>query len=209
MSQPLIIVVTGSNRGIGQGIIKLLAKNQYPRPLCIYATSRSGLDLQIQPFPPPDTQRLFVCLQIHRFACQEEVEGDIGRIEKGFSSASTMKIAISTDSWIVGCCRLAVYGIGCRVFESEGEDQISDLCRDERVERRVALVFDLRGRYGPSEGLFALGYNWACFRSYVGIAVTFQVQYFASLCSLPFCSLTRKCATGAIVASAGSHDFRV
>ncbi|EUC31344.1 hypothetical protein COCCADRAFT_38538 [Bipolaris zeicola 26-R-13] len=52
MSQPLIIVVTGSNRGIGQGIIKLLAKNQYPRPLCIYATSRSGLDLQIQPFPP-------------------------------------------------------------------------------------------------------------------------------------------------------------
>ncbi|XP_014558272.1 hypothetical protein COCVIDRAFT_25163 [Bipolaris victoriae FI3] len=41
MSQPLIIVVTGSNRGIGQGIIKLLAKNQYRRPLCIYATSRS------------------------------------------------------------------------------------------------------------------------------------------------------------------------
>ncbi|EMD59669.1 hypothetical protein GGP41_008553 [Bipolaris sorokiniana] len=52
MSQPLIIVVTGSNRGIGQGIIKLLAKTQYPRPLCIYATSRSGLDLQIQPLPP-------------------------------------------------------------------------------------------------------------------------------------------------------------
>lgn len=48
MSQPLVIVVTGSNRGIGQGIIQLLAATKHPRPLLILATSRSGVDLSIR-----------------------------------------------------------------------------------------------------------------------------------------------------------------
>lgn len=43
-----LIVVTGSNRGVGQGIIQLLAKTQHQPPLTIYATSRSGTDLNIQ-----------------------------------------------------------------------------------------------------------------------------------------------------------------
>jgi carbonyl reductase 1 len=43
-----LIVVTGANRGIGQGIIQLLAKTQHQPPLTIYATSRSGIDLNIQ-----------------------------------------------------------------------------------------------------------------------------------------------------------------
>lgn len=41
------IVVTGSNRGIGLGIIQLLAKTEHQPPLTIYATSRSGNDLGI------------------------------------------------------------------------------------------------------------------------------------------------------------------
>lgn len=52
MAQPLTIVVTGANRGIGQGIIALLAKIQYRQPLRIYATSRSGVDLEIRPLSP-------------------------------------------------------------------------------------------------------------------------------------------------------------
>jgi carbonyl reductase 1 len=43
-----LVVVTGSNRGIGQGIIQLLAKTQHDPPLTIYATSRAGVDLNIQ-----------------------------------------------------------------------------------------------------------------------------------------------------------------
>ena len=43
------IVVTGSNRGIGQGIIQLLAQTPHQPPLVILATSRSGTDLHIQP----------------------------------------------------------------------------------------------------------------------------------------------------------------
>ncbi|KAI1550475.1 hypothetical protein PtrSN001C_001434 [Pyrenophora tritici-repentis] len=52
MPAPLTIVVTGSNRGIGQGIIHLLSKTQHPRPLTIYATSRSGTALSISAIPP-------------------------------------------------------------------------------------------------------------------------------------------------------------
>jgi carbonyl reductase 1 len=48
MSQNLTIVVTGSNRGIGRGIIQLLARTQHQQPLIIYATSRAGTDLQIK-----------------------------------------------------------------------------------------------------------------------------------------------------------------
>ncbi|EMD86946.1 hypothetical protein COCC4DRAFT_62071 [Bipolaris maydis ATCC 48331] len=47
----IFILRIGSN-GIGQGIIKLLAKTRYPQRLYICATSRSGLDLKIQPLPP-------------------------------------------------------------------------------------------------------------------------------------------------------------
>lgn len=47
MSNPLTIVVTGANRGIGLGIIRLLAKTHHERPLSIYATSRAGTDLQV------------------------------------------------------------------------------------------------------------------------------------------------------------------
>ena len=42
------IVVTGSNRGIGTGIIQLLASTQHQPPLTIFATSRAGVDLKIQ-----------------------------------------------------------------------------------------------------------------------------------------------------------------
>jgi len=49
MPQNLTVVVTGSNRGIGQGIIQLLAKTQHQQPLIIYATSRAGTDLDIKP----------------------------------------------------------------------------------------------------------------------------------------------------------------
>lgn len=42
------IVVTGANRGIGQGIIQLLAKTQHQSPLTIIATSRAGTDLNIK-----------------------------------------------------------------------------------------------------------------------------------------------------------------
>ena len=56
MSPPLTIVVTGSNRGIGQGIIHLLAKTQHPRPLTIYATSRSGSDLKIPATAPNEVR---------------------------------------------------------------------------------------------------------------------------------------------------------
>jgi carbonyl reductase 1 len=52
MLQPLTVVVTGSNRGIGQGIIQLLAKTQHPHPLHIYATSRGGSDLGFKATPP-------------------------------------------------------------------------------------------------------------------------------------------------------------
>jgi len=52
MSSPLTIVVTGSNRGIGQGIVHLLASTQHPQPLHIYATSRGGIDLKAQVQPP-------------------------------------------------------------------------------------------------------------------------------------------------------------
>jgi carbonyl reductase 1 len=48
MSNALTIVVTGSNRGIGQGIIQLLANTNHQPPLVIYATSRSGANLAIQ-----------------------------------------------------------------------------------------------------------------------------------------------------------------
>ena len=42
MTRKLITVVTGSNRGIGQGIINVLASTKHPKPLIIYATSRAG-----------------------------------------------------------------------------------------------------------------------------------------------------------------------
>ncbi|KAF1915827.1 hypothetical protein BDU57DRAFT_207345 [Ampelomyces quisqualis] len=44
-----LVVVTGSHRGTGQGIIHLLAKTQHEPPLTIYATSRVGPDLHIKP----------------------------------------------------------------------------------------------------------------------------------------------------------------
>lgn len=44
MEAPLVIVVTGTNRGVGQGVVQLLAKQQLSRPLKIYAASRSGAD---------------------------------------------------------------------------------------------------------------------------------------------------------------------
>lgn len=52
MTKELVVVVTGSNRGIGQGIIQLLAKTSYPQPLTIYATSRAGTNLGIEASPP-------------------------------------------------------------------------------------------------------------------------------------------------------------
>lgn len=46
MSNKLVAVVTGSNRGIGLAIISQLVKSQ--KPLIIYATSRAGSDLGIK-----------------------------------------------------------------------------------------------------------------------------------------------------------------
>jgi carbonyl reductase 1 len=42
MTDPLVIAVTGTSRGIGSGIVQLLAKQTLNRPLIIYATSRTG-----------------------------------------------------------------------------------------------------------------------------------------------------------------------
>lgn len=56
MSKSLTIVVTGSNRGIGQGIIQLLARTQHTSPLTIIATSRGGNDLGIQASSPNSIQ---------------------------------------------------------------------------------------------------------------------------------------------------------
>ena len=52
MANSQVIVVTGSNRGIGKGIVQLLATQQLERPLIIYATSRSGADTEIEVSPP-------------------------------------------------------------------------------------------------------------------------------------------------------------
>jgi NAD(P)-dependent dehydrogenase (short-subunit alcohol dehydrogenase family) len=52
MSNPLTILITGSNRGIGLGILHLLAKTPHNPPLHIIASSRSGTDLDIHPTPP-------------------------------------------------------------------------------------------------------------------------------------------------------------
>jgi carbonyl reductase 1 len=49
MSRKLIVVVTGSSRGLGYGIVKTLAATQHPQPLIIYATSREGAQLDIDP----------------------------------------------------------------------------------------------------------------------------------------------------------------
>lgn len=52
MSSQLTILVTGSNRGIGLGILQLLAKTPHNPPLHIIASSRSGTDLGVHPTPP-------------------------------------------------------------------------------------------------------------------------------------------------------------
>lgn len=52
MAESLVIVVTGSNRGVGKGIVQLLAEQQHPQPLTIYATSRSGEDVGIRVSSP-------------------------------------------------------------------------------------------------------------------------------------------------------------
>ena len=44
-----IIVVTGSNRGLGQAIYRLLAQTPHKPPLMIYATSRNAVSLDITP----------------------------------------------------------------------------------------------------------------------------------------------------------------
>ncbi|KAF1933013.1 NAD(P)-binding protein [Didymella exigua CBS 183.55] len=56
MSKSLTVVVTGSNRGIGQGIIHLLVKTHHTSPLTIIATSRNGNDLGIEVSPPSSIQ---------------------------------------------------------------------------------------------------------------------------------------------------------
>lgn len=52
MAHRRVIVVTGANRGIGKGIVQLLAKQQLEHSLAIYATSRSGSDGSIEPSDP-------------------------------------------------------------------------------------------------------------------------------------------------------------
>lgn len=52
MADYQVIVVTGSNRGVGRGIVQLLANQQLQRPLIIYATSRPGVDSGINILSP-------------------------------------------------------------------------------------------------------------------------------------------------------------
>jgi carbonyl reductase 1 len=52
MANNLVIVVTGSNRGVGKGIVQLLARQQHGRPLIIYATSRSGAESNVEASSP-------------------------------------------------------------------------------------------------------------------------------------------------------------
>lgn len=52
MADHQAIVVTGCNRGVGRGIVQLLANQQLQRPLIIYATSRSGVDSGINILSP-------------------------------------------------------------------------------------------------------------------------------------------------------------
>lgn len=52
MANHQVIAVTGSNRGVGKGIVQLLASQQFERPLIIYATSRSGIDGDITVLAP-------------------------------------------------------------------------------------------------------------------------------------------------------------
>ncbi|KAL1606885.1 hypothetical protein SLS59_002583 [Nothophoma quercina] len=83
MSKNLTVVVTGSNRGIGQGIIQLLAKTQHTSPLNIIATSRGGVDLGIQVFPPNTVQ--YAKLDI----------GDKSSIQSFFSSTQNVDVLIN------------------------------------------------------------------------------------------------------------------
>ncbi|OSS54344.1 hypothetical protein B5807_00562 [Epicoccum nigrum] len=52
MSNPLTILITGSNRGIGLGILHLLAQTPHNPPLRIIASSRSSTDLGVHPTLP-------------------------------------------------------------------------------------------------------------------------------------------------------------
>ncbi|RDL29810.1 uncharacterized protein BP5553_10675 [Venustampulla echinocandica] len=49
MDKNMIIIVTGSNRGLGQAIRRLLAQTSHDPPLTIYATSRESVPLDIKP----------------------------------------------------------------------------------------------------------------------------------------------------------------
>ena len=52
MADHQVVVVTGTSRGIGRGIVQLLAKQQLQRPLTIYSTSRSGTDTNVEATMP-------------------------------------------------------------------------------------------------------------------------------------------------------------
>lgn len=45
----MIVIVTGSNRGLGQAICRFLAQTSHDPPLKIYATSREAVSLDIKP----------------------------------------------------------------------------------------------------------------------------------------------------------------
>jgi len=49
MDKNMVIIVTGSNRGLGQAICRLLAQTSHDPPLTIYATSRDSVSLDIKP----------------------------------------------------------------------------------------------------------------------------------------------------------------
>ncbi|KAL8841507.1 MAG: hypothetical protein Q9170_000890 [Blastenia crenularia] len=48
MSSPIVAIVTGANRGIGEGICQVLA-NSMQEPMVLYAASRKGQDMGFRP----------------------------------------------------------------------------------------------------------------------------------------------------------------
>ncbi|KAF2030072.1 NAD(P)-binding protein [Setomelanomma holmii] len=56
MANNIIVIVTGTSRGVGKGIVTLLARQKLERPLTIYATSRAGVNTGIEATSPNEVK---------------------------------------------------------------------------------------------------------------------------------------------------------